>query len=160
MGKMINLLTTIPVAFITTIITIMATNVKDYIKDTTTKRKYAAILYYDMNDSIEMLTAENVKGVFKNQFTFIDKNKIYDYLLSIRGIVSEDSFKNIKVYYKNIFLLENAWKKYWDSKDQKQIKLLEKDYFSTLNVLKSIYTNDELGFKDTINRLKEIAKIK
>ncbi|WP_257790750.1 hypothetical protein [Clostridium botulinum] len=39
----------------------------------------------------------DIEGVLKNRFTFIDKYKLYDYLVSVRDIISEDSFKNIKI---------------------------------------------------------------
>ncbi|ABS32844.1 hypothetical protein [Clostridium botulinum] len=159
MNKLSTIISTIPIAIIATIITIIVTHIREYLKDTKIKRRYAAILYYDMNDSIDMIKSD-IEGVLKNRFTFIDKYKLYDYLVSVRDIISEDSFKNIKIYYKNIFLLESCWEKYWDCKDQKEIKSLEKEYYEAKNLLKSLYENDKQGFINTINILKDIAKIK
>ncbi|BAQ13383.1 hypothetical protein CBB2_1273 [Clostridium botulinum] len=152
MNKLSTIISTIPTAIIATIITIIVTHIREYLKDTKIKRRYAAILYYDMNDSIDMIKSD-IEGVLKNRFTFIDKYKLYDYLVSVRDIISEDSFKNI-------FLLESCWEKYWDCKDQKEIKSLEKEYYEAKNLPKSLYENDKQGFINTINFLKDIAKIK
>lgn len=120
----------------------------------------AAIFYYDMNDSLEMINTDTNNQIFHNQFTLIDENKFYDYLGSIRGNVSEENFKNMKIYYKNIFILESFRQKYWESKDTAEKLLYENNYNGAINILRSLYQKDTQGFKNTLSDLKSIGNVK
>lgn len=147
---------TILAAIISTVFTV----VYDSYKVNNEQSKISTILYYDMIDSLNMIKIYTGKEIFKNQLTFIDKDKLYDYLIAIRGKVSEKDFKNIKVYYGNLFYLEDVRKEYWESKEENTVIRLEKEYYELKEILESVYREDESGFRKTIEELKYLGNVK
>ncbi|MBW9170791.1 hypothetical protein K2F43_06165 [Clostridium estertheticum] len=152
-------LKSIIIAIITTIVAASFTWVYEAHKTSQIQSASVSIFYYDMSDSLSMIEDKTMKGVFTNQFSLMDKNRFYDYLLSIRGDVSEGDFQNTKVYYRNLWSLESIREEYWSSRDPIVIKSLEAQYNQMKDELGALYKSDSQGFKNTINDLKKIGKI-
>ncbi|WP_195430875.1 hypothetical protein [Clostridium sp. D46t1_190503_E9] len=150
------IVTTILASIISTIFV----GVYDSYKVNNEQSKISTILYYDMVDSLKMIEFDTGRGVFKNQLTFIEEDKFYDYLIAIRGKVSEKDFENIKVYYRNLFYLEDVRKKYWEGEDENTIIQLEKEYNELKCSLENEYKEDKPDFIQTIEELKHLGNVK
>lgn len=162
MNKLITIINAMPAAIIASIITILVTNIKEYLKDTKTKRKYAAIIYYDMSRSLDQINYSRNNGrkdVFQNKFSHLNKDKFFEYLITIRDKISEKDYHNIIVYYDNLWFLESIRENYWSEKDHQKRQLLGGEYVTIVKTLGDLYEKDEQGFKNTIEVVKKIAKV-